>query len=157
MKFRERYGQLFLSRVSCGPFSLPKTTVQPKHNLINVNGVELSYFERGEQRDDLPTLLFVHATGFHGRVWDYHAEAFPELHSIALEQRGHGRSEKIPFEDWRDGGEDQAAFVQALGLTQLIGIGHSMGAHTMIEAAAISGAFDRLILLDPVVAEPPGI
>ncbi len=126
---------------------------QPELHKIRVNGAELAYFERGARREDLPTLLFVHATGFHGRVWDYHAEAFPEHHIIALEQRGHGRSEKLSVTNWRTFGEDQAAFVDALDLHGLIGIGHSMGAHGMIDGAAMSGRFARLLLLDPTVAE----
>ncbi len=120
---------------------------------IRVNGAELAYFERGARRDDRPSLLFVHATGFHGRVWDYHAEAFPEHHIIALEQRGHGRSEKLAVTNWRTFGEDLAAVVQALDLQGLVGIGHSMGAHAMIDGAALSGRFNRLLLLDPTVAE----
>ncbi len=126
--------------------------MQPQLKTTHVNGVRLAYFERGARRDDLPTLLFVHATGFHGRVWDYHAEAFPEHHIIALEQRGHGRSDPVPVEHWRTFGEDLAAFVAELGLSDLIGIGHSMGAHAMIQGAAMAGAFASLILLDPVVA-----
>jgi len=128
-------------------------TQQPSLHKVRVNGAELAYFERGTRRDDLPTLLFVHATGFHGRVWDYHAEAFPEHHIVALEQRGHGRSEKLAVSNWRTFGEDQAAFVEALDLSGLIGIGHSMGAHGMIDGAALSGRFSRLLLLDPTVAE----
>jgi pimeloyl-ACP methyl ester carboxylesterase len=126
----------------------------PNPHKIHVNGVELAYFERGQRREDLPTLFFVHATGFHARVWDYHAEAFPEHHIIALDQRGHGHSEKLAITNWRTMGEDQAAFVQALGLRDLIGIGHSMGGHGMIDGAALSGAFSRLILCDPTVPEP---
>ncbi len=126
--------------------------MEPELHRVTVNGAELAYFERGQRRDDAPTLMFVHATGFHGRVWDYHAEAFPDLHIIAFEQRGHGRSAKLAVDNWRTFGEDQAAFVRALNLTQLIGIGHSMGGHGMIEGAALSGAFSRLLLLDPTVA-----
>jgi pimeloyl-ACP methyl ester carboxylesterase len=130
------------------------TTVEPVLRKVKVNGAELAYWERGTRCDDRPSLYFVHATGFHGRVWDYHAEAFPEHHIVALEQRGHGRSEKLAVTDWHTFSEDQAAFVQALGLRDLIGIGHSMGAHGLIDGAASSGAFRRLVLLDPTVAAP---
>ena len=135
-------------------FALNKVSMEPQLHKVAVNGVNLAYFERGTRRDDAPTLLFVHATGFHGRVWDYHAEAFPDLHIIALEQRGHGRSDKVPVKHWSKFGEDQAEFVQALDLSNLIGIGHSMGAHGMIDGAAKSGAFSSLLLLDPTVADP---
>jgi len=128
--------------------------MEPKLHKIRVNGAELAYFERGSRHPDRPTLLFVHATGFHGRLWDYQAQSFPEYHSIALEQRGHGRSEKLAVTDWRTFGEDQAAFVEALDLQGLVGVSHSMGAHGMIDGAALSGRFNRLLLLDPTVSMP---
>ena len=127
---------------------------QPLLKKRAVNGTELAYFERNEARRDAPTLFFVHATGFHGRVWDYIIEQFPDCHVIALEQRGHGRSAKHTVDHWRTFGEDQAAFIDALGLTDLLGVGHSMGAHAMIDAAAKSTAFRRLLLCDPTVASP---
>ncbi|MEE4284483.1 MAG: alpha/beta hydrolase [Pseudomonadales bacterium] len=126
----------------------------PELKFVQANGVRLAYFERGKARADKPTLLFVHATGFHGRLWDYQAEAFPEYHSIALELRAHGRSENASFHDWSDFGVDQSEFIKALGLQHVVGIAHSMGAHTLLDAAAVTGVFDRLLLLDPTVAEP---
>jgi pimeloyl-ACP methyl ester carboxylesterase len=128
--------------------------MNPVLNRIRVNGVELAYWERGRRRDDLPTLLFIHATGFHGRVFDRLLESFPEFHSICLEQRGHGRSENVAVTHWRSQGEDVAEFVCALGLRDVIGIGHSMGGHAMVDAAASTGAFARLVLLDPTIASP---
>ncbi len=127
---------------------------EPRLHTINVNDVKLAYFERGESSPHRPTLLFVHPTGFHARVWDRIIESFPGHHVLALEQRGHGRSEKRLIEHWRVFGEDMAAFVQALGLRSLVGIGHSMGGHAMVDAAARSGAFERLVLLDPTISAP---
>ena len=121
---------------------------------ITANGVKLAYFEQGEPDERKPTLFFVHATGFHARLWDYQIEAFPDHHVISLDQRGHGRSEKVAAANWHEFGQDQAAFVDALGLRNLIGIGHSMGAHCMIECASLSDRFQRLLLLDPTVASP---
>jgi pimeloyl-ACP methyl ester carboxylesterase len=122
--------------------------------MIRVNGVELAYFERGELRADKPTLLFVHPTGFHGRIWDRIIESFDGYHVLALEQRGHGRSEKRVIEHWQVLGQDMAAFVEALELQNIIGIGHSMGGHAMVDAAAMSGAFERLLLMDPTITAP---
>jgi len=52
-------------------------------------------------------------------------------------------------------GQDQAALVEALDLEDIEGVGHSMGAHAMIDAAAACpGRFRRLVLIDPVVAAP---
>ncbi len=121
----------------------------------SVNGVELAYFEWGQLRADQPTLLFVHATGFHGRIWDRVIESFAaEYHVIALEQRGHGRSDAVPVEHWQTFGEDLDAFISALGLQSLFGIGHSMGAHAMVDAAARRTSFAQLLLLDPTIPAP---
>ncbi len=128
--------------------------MDPDLHKITANGVELAYWERGILTDERPTLLFVHATGFHGRVFDRILESFPDHHSIALEQRGHGRSEDAPVEHWASQGRDLAEVVTALGLVNVIGIGHSMGGHAMVDAAAATGAFARLLLLDPTIAPP---
>lgn len=103
-----------------------------------------------------PTLLFVHATGFHGRCWDAIVEQFPGNRCLALDLRGHGRSAKpAPAPDWRPVGEDVAAVVRALGLEGAIGIGHSMGGHAVALAAALMpAAFARLVLIDPVILSP---
>jgi lipase len=127
---------------------------EPQLHKIHVNGVELAYFERGTARADRPTLLFVHPTGYHGRVWDRIIESFAGYHVLTLEQRGHGRSEKRRIEHWRVFGEDMAAFVTALDLQSIVGVGHSMGGHAMVDAAAKSGRFDRLVLIDPTIAAP---
>ena len=128
------------------------TAVQLK--FVKVRGIDLAYYERGKPSAARPTLLFVHATGFHARVYDRIIEAFDGYHVLALDQRGHGRSESVAIEHWRSMGEDLAAFVETLNLTSLIGVGHSMGAHAMVDAASISGAFARLILLDPTIGDP---
>ena len=128
--------------------------IEPELRFIELNDVELAYWERGARQPDQPTLFFVHATGFHGRVFDRVIDAFPELHTIAFEQRGHGRSEHSPIRHWKTMCEDQAAFLRAKGLEDVIGIGHSMGGHAMIDAAHDGGAFARLLLLDPTVSSP---
>lgn len=122
---------------------------EPDLEHVRVNGVELAYLQRGTPKPGEPTLLFVHATGCHARVWDRIIESFGGYHLLALNQRGHGRSEKRVIEHWRVFGEDLAAFVAALGLEKLIGIGHSMGGHALVDAAAKCGAFARLLLLCP--------
>jgi len=127
---------------------------EPQLHKISLNGVELAYFERGSRQADKPTLLFVHATGFHGRIWDRIIESFPGYHSLALELRGHGRSENVVINHWREVGEDVAAFAEALRLANVVGVAHSMGAHAMVDAAAQCAAFARLVLLDPTIAAP---
>ena len=132
----------------------PAPSNEPVLRSVRANGVELAYWERNARRDDRPSLVFVHATGFHGRVFDRVLGGFPGHHSICLEQRGHGRSEKVAIEHWRSQGEDLVAFVEALELDGLVGIGHSMGGHALVDAAAQTPVFRQLLLLDPTISAP---
>ncbi len=89
------------------PGAAAGATPGPTLHRVRLNDCELAYFERHpELRGRGPTLFFVHATGFHARVWDQIIARLPHTHSIALDQRGHGRSEKRPITHWRVLGED---------------------------------------------------
>lgn len=129
---------------------------QPTLHRVQANGISLAYWEwHPELRGREPTLLMVHATGFHGRVWDPVIQRLPARHIIALEQRGHGRSQTTEITGWPVFGRDTAAFVRELGLDGVVGIGHSMGAHALVQAAAYEPErFARLILCDPVILSP---
>lgn len=106
-----------------------------------------------EWTGDDPPLVFEHATGFHGRLWDSVARLLPGRHVYAIELRGHGRSSKPePPYRWRAFGSDLAAVVRALGLEKPIGIGHSSGGHAMALAAALAPeVFRSLLLIDPTI------
>ena len=123
---------------------------------VRANGIELAYFEWGQAGQGRgPTFLFAHATGFHARCWDQVIRHLGDHHVIAVDQRGHGRSEKTEITHWGVFGRDLAAFVRALDLRDLVGVGHSMGGHAMTEAAAAcSDRFRRLVLVDPVIVSP---
>ncbi len=128
---------------------------QPKVHLGQFNGVELCWFEWGERNPKRASILLVHATGFHGRCWDQVVTHLPGEHVLSLEMRGHGRSENLGPFNWQSFGEDVTAFVQALAPQQVIGVGHSMGGHAVAVAAANAlGAFERLVLVDPVIMSP---
>jgi lipase len=129
---------------------------QPKLHHTLANGVSLASFEwRAAQRGHGPTLWLVHATGFHGRVWDEVVHRLPGRHVITPEQRGHGRSQAADFASWEDFGRDQAALAAAFNLQGAVGVGHSMGAHALVQAAAFApGRFSQLILIDPVILAP---
>jgi pimeloyl-ACP methyl ester carboxylesterase len=101
---------------------------------------------------DGPPLLCVHATGFHGRIWEPFVPKLREHFSvIALDQRGHGDSDKPEHGyQWARFGDDALAVVEHLGLTEVAGLGHSAGAAALIFAeTARPGTFSRLVLMDP--------
>jgi lipase len=131
-------------------------SAHPKLHHTLANGITLASFEwRAALRGTAPTLWLAHATGFHGRVWDAMIQYLPGHHVIAIEQRGHGRSEAAGFDSWADFGHDQAALAAAFGLQGAVGIGHSMGAHALVQAAAYApGRFRQLVLIDPVILSP---
>jgi pimeloyl-ACP methyl ester carboxylesterase len=123
---------------------------------VQVNAVSLACFEwRSTLRGQLPTLLLVHATGFHGRVWDQVIHHLPDRHVIAVELRGHGRSQAVDFDSWTAFSADLAGLVEALDLQGAQGVGHSMGAAALVQAAALQpDRFRQLMLIDPVLLAP---
>ncbi|OYV02412.1 MAG: alpha/beta hydrolase [Burkholderiales bacterium PBB5] len=135
---------------------MPAVADAPQLHHTQANGLSLASFEwRAARRGQGATLWLVHATGFHGRVWDEVVHRLPDRHVIAVEQRGHGRSQAAHFDSWAPFGDDQAALARAFGLQGAVGVGHSMGAHALVQAAAaVPGAFSRLILIDPVLLAP---
>lgn len=103
-----------------------------------------------------PALLFAHATGFHGRCWDHIVRRFPGRRALALEFRGHGRSSiPTPPIPWPEFAQDVLAVARHFGLHDAIGIGHSMGGHSLVSAAILDPAiFSALVLVDPVIFPP---
>ena len=125
----------------------------PRQSSVAVNGVEIALWEwPGAGRP----VLFCHAAGFHGRIWDHVIARLPDdLHCYAYDARGHGRSSKpLPPYAWRDFGVDAAAIAQSLGLSAALGVGHSVGGYAVTLAAALRPrAFGGLLLIDPVILQ----
>lgn len=122
----------------------------PTLKTFPVNGLEMAVWE---WTGAPPALVFVHATGFHGRCWDQIVRRFPGRHCLAVDVRGHGRSSKPdPPYLWLQFGRDLAALMEHLEVEKAIGIGHSMGGHTVV-AAAIQRprAFGAMVLVDPTI------
>jgi lipase len=132
------------------------TTSLPLERRVLANGISLTIFEWGrEYRGQGDSILLAHATGFHARCWDQVVRHLGERHVIAVDQRGHGRSDKVFPVRWQEFGRDLADLVRGLDLGPLVGVGHSMGGHATTEAAAAEGErFRRLVLIDPVIASP---
>jgi pimeloyl-ACP methyl ester carboxylesterase len=128
---------------------------EPVERYFNATAARLCYFEWGPV--EAPTIFLIHATGFHARCWDETIRAIPETYRvIAVDMRGHGRSEKTgPMSDWAAPARDIIELVTHLGIKSVIGAGHSMGGHTLVQvAAARPGTFRRLVLVDPVMMAP---
>ena len=102
--------------------------VEPQDKEVVVNGLKLHYLDWGSEGKQ--PLLFVHGALQQSHSWDFVALSLcSEYHVLALDARGHGES------DWASDGDysldahlrDLDGFVKALGLDQIILVGHSMG------------------------------
>jgi pimeloyl-ACP methyl ester carboxylesterase len=119
---------------------------------ISLQGDSFCWFEWGQPGAGQETILLVHATGFHARCWNQTVALLGDRHVISIDMRGHGRSTRQGPFDWAQMGLDLSRFVDELQLSQLVAAGHSMGGHSLIQAAAsLPDAFNRLLLVDPVV------
>lgn len=129
-------------------------TSEPIRHEFTGSGPRLCYFEWGPA--DGQVVFLVHATGFHARCWDQVVAALPEdLHVYAIDMRGHGRSENLPPYRWDQFSGDLVELMQHLGLERVIGVGHSMGGHATVQAAArYPELYSRLVLIDPVILPP---
>jgi lipase len=124
---------------------------------VDVGDVAIAVHEwRPERAQELDPILLAHATGFHARCWDQVIAHLAGRRILAVDLRGHGQSGKRPPEDgWRTFGTDLARVAAALDLKDVVGVGHSMGGHAMVTAAALEpGRFRRLVLIDPVIVSP---
>ncbi|CAF4222545.1 unnamed protein product [Rotaria magnacalcarata] len=136
---------------------IPNRPVVQEDGDIKQDRLKLHYWEwKGRQ----PTILFCHAASFHGRCYDRIInEALSGFHVIALDFRGHGRSQTHPPPyRFRWFGEDVLEFTETLNLSKnnLIGIGHSLVGYALTWAAAAASKqlFQSLLLLDPVILSP---
>jgi pimeloyl-ACP methyl ester carboxylesterase len=134
------------------------TRAAPETRFYPTDGIDLAVHEwacDGGPESGATPLIFAHATGFHGRVWDAIAERFPAHPVFAIDLRGHGLSRAGPIDGWRVLAHDVTDFLEQSGITGAVGIGHSMGAHTLLQAAADNpGRFAKLVLFDPVILAP---
>lgn len=117
---------------------------------ITLNGLRFHYLERG--RPDAPPLILLHGFTSHARSWDHVAEAMTDrFRVLALDQRGHGDSDRAPDRDYRVAAmaADLAAFADTLCPGPLSLVGLSMGGRvSMAYAGANPGRIARLVLVD---------
>lgn len=140
----------------------------PTIRMIDVDGLKLAIHEwpHVATAEGSPTLaagpvVLIHATGLCARVWEPVVALLPDtLRVLAVDLRGHGRSDcPAPIAErvqWRQFGEDVAAMLEALDLTDVTLVGHSMGGHTATVAALEAPErVARLVLLDPTLTPRP--
>lgn len=107
------------------------------------------YYEVRGEGD--PALVFVHGWSCDRSYWKEQVEPFEKSNKLILiDLAGHGQSgQKRDIWSMASFGDDVAAVVNRLGLTNIVLIGHSMGGSIIIEAARrLPGKVLGLIAVD---------
>ena len=117
-------------------------------NKIIVNGLTFQYRECGEP--SAPPLVVLHALGTSAESWDQVATALGEKYRVlALDQRGHGGSERTNTYTFELMCKDLLVFTDAMNLGKFTLIGHSMGGTvSYLFAEAYPSKINRLIVED---------
>ena len=100
------------------PYPIQKIEIDP--------GIEIAYMDEGEGPY---TLLFIHGLGSYAPAWNKNlGELAEKYRCIALDLPGYGQSEKgdYPF-SMAFFAEAVEAFIDSLGLENIVLVGHSMG------------------------------
>ncbi len=106
----------------------------PGTGFIPANGLRMHTVDWGH--GDKPALLFLHGASMTAHTWDLVCLALRhDYHCIALDQRGHGRTDGIHAFGVEEPREDIHVAVQALGLRRFALVGMSMGGNNGIAYA----------------------
>ncbi len=129
--------------------------------IASTDGVEVAVHDFGGRG---PTVLFAHATGFHGLVWTpLVAHLVDRFRCLAVDFRGHGDT---PAPDhgsfaWSGFADDVEAVVDnlasfgGLDASPLFGVGHSKGgAALLLTEQRRPGSFAALYCFEPIVLDP---
>jgi pimeloyl-ACP methyl ester carboxylesterase len=132
----------------------------PRDHSKAVGGLTFHYVTWGPE--SAPPLVLLHGLTSHARSWDaLGRELSGSRRVIALDQRGHGDSDRAPDGDYRVAtmAGDVAGFVDAIGLERFELLGLSMGGRVGIAyAGAHAARIERLCIVDigPDI-HPPGM
>ena len=129
--------------------------VEPVDRTVTANGLRFHYLDWGN--DDKPPMLLLHGRTQSAHSWDFAALAFhDDFHVIALDQRGHGDSEWSPNGDYTLDAQSQdiMGVVEALDLSSLVLIGHSMGGRSaLVYAGQHPERLRALVVVEMVPAQ----
>ena len=131
---------------------------EPASRFVRLGGLRLHYLDW--PNETAPPILLLHGFTSHARSWDLLARALsPNFHVVALDQRGHGDSDRGGVYGSRAMVGDVERFVEHMAWDRFALLGLSMGGiNAFVYAAAHPGRVERLIVVDigPEIA-PEGL
>lgn len=119
--------------------------------------VDIVVHATSEPDGSRPVAVLLHGTGFVGQVWSDVVPLLAATHTVlAVDRRGHGVSgQPASGYDFADFADDLCAVVDALGIRDALGVGHSAGATDLLLCAARRpGAFARVFTVEPTAMVP---
>jgi pimeloyl-ACP methyl ester carboxylesterase len=112
-----------------------------------LDGVELHALQRG--RAGAPTLVLLHGGGANAHWWDHLAPRLAEnFRVIALDFRGHGDSDHPETREPGAFDRDLDALLEHADAPDAVLMGHSMGAHVALRAAARHPALRGVVAIE---------
>ena len=125
--------------------------ISPVDYSLTVGGLAFHYVTWGSET--APPVVLLHGITGHARSWDaLSRDLSADFRVIALDQRGHGDSDRAPDGDYRVAtmAGDLERFVEALGLGRFALVGLSMGGRVGIAYAGDRRAarIERLCIVD---------
>ena len=120
---------------ACKTISVNNSSSKPEGYISSSDGVPIYYTNSGDT--DNKTLVFIHCWGCNGTYWGSQIDYFAKSHQvITLDLAGHGLSgaerDNFTIEKFS---EDVITIVNKLGLSNVVLIGHSLGALAAVEAS----------------------
>jgi non-heme chloroperoxidase len=146
------------NRINVGDATVSSTLSRPPrvaetaapHLIETRDGVRLYWSQTGRGRP----VLFVNSLGAPMQMWDYQVAFLSEkgFRCVTIDRRGHGRSDQ-PADGYDPDtfADDLAEAIEALGLTGLTLVGHSMAAQEIVRYLTRHGGdrISRAILIAP--------
>lgn len=128
-----------------------------RRGVITRQGVRLSYLD---SETDGPAVLFLHGLAGHASEWASTMAAIERsFRTVALDQRGHGQSDKGLDDFTREAyAADAAALLWRLGIGQAVVVGQSMGGlNAIVVAAEHPELVTGLVVVEADASPTPGL
>ena len=122
--------------------------VPTSESYVDANGLRFHLLEYGDASE--PVLVFLHGVLASAQTYDGLLEGLGGgRRLVAMDQRGHGRTEHVTDYSWHRWVEDLAALCEQLELTSFDLVGHSMGAHNALRFTGTHPEMvEHLVLID---------